>query len=313
MLREATVLSKVKTKKKRKSLESYNNYGYIFLLPFFLVFLIFNLYPTLYTILLSFTDLSGWNTEFKLVGIQNFINLFNNALFLKALTNTLILWTMNFIPQIVLAMILAFWFSNKRLNLKGTGFFKTIFYLPNIITAASVALIFYSLFSYPAGPLNMLLLKFGVLDDPIDFFRSVMGTRLIVSFIQFWMWYGQTTIVLLAGILSIDESLFEAARIDGANDMAVFKNITLPLLKPITLYVLITSLIGGLQIFDIPLLLTNGAPNNSVETLMTFVYKQAFQGSRSLNIASAGSVVLLVISIVFSLCIFRSFKEKKVN
>ena len=214
MLKEETILSKEKTKRKRKSLESYNNYGYIFLLPFFLVFLFFNLYPTLYTILLSFTDLAGWDTEFKLVGIQNFINLFNNALFLKSLTNTLVLWTMNFIPQIVLAMILAFWFSNRRLNLKGTGFFKTIFYLPNIITAASVALIFYSLFSYPAGPLNMLLLKFGVLDAPFDFFRSVMGTRLIVSFIQFWMWYGQTTIVLLAGILSIDESLFEAARID---------------------------------------------------------------------------------------------------
>lgn len=309
MLKENIVLSKQKTK--RKNLESYNNYGYIFLLPFFLVFLFFNLYPTLYTILLSFTDLSGWNTEFSIVGIRNFINLFNNALFLKALTNTIILWIMNFIPQIVLALVLAFWFSNRRLNLKGTGFFKTIFYLPNIITAASVALIFYSLFSYPTGPLNILLLKLGVLSKPFDFFRSVVGTRLIVSFIQFWMWYGQTTIVLLAGILSIDESLFEAARIDGANDMTIFKKITLPLLKPITLYVLITSLIGGLQIFDIPLLLTNGAPNNSVETLMTFIYKQAFQGSRNLNIASAGSVVLLIISIIFSLCIFRFFKEKR--
>src|SRR5690606_864395 len=116
---------------------------------------------------------------------------------------------------------------------------------------------------------------------------------------------------LLAGILSIDESLFEAARIDGANDLTIFKSITMPLLKPITLYVLITSLIGGLQIFDIPLLLTNGAPNNSVETLMTFVYKQAFQGSRNLNIASTGSVILLIISIVLSLCIFRFFKEKR--
>ena len=245
------------------------------------------------------------------MGIQNYVNLFNNALFIKSLNNTFILWIMNFIPQIILSLVLAFWFSNRRLNLKGTGFFKTIFYLPNIITAASVALIFYSLFSYPAGPINVLLMDLGVLEEPFDFFRSVMGTRAIVSFIQFWMWYGQTTIVLLAGILSIDESLFEAARIDGASDMAVFKKVTLPLLKPITLYVLITSLIGGLQIFDIPLLLTNGAPNNSVETLMTFIYKQAFQGSRNLNIASAGSVVLLVISIVFSLLIFRFFREKR--
>src|SRR5699024_2108188 len=154
----------------------YNNYGYIFLIPFFLVFLFFNLYPTLYTILLSFTDLSGWKTEFNIVGIQNYINLFNNALFLNSLNNNIILWILNFIPQIILALILAFWFSNKRLNLKGTGFFKIVFYLPNIITAASVALIFYSLFSYPSGPLNMLLLHLGVLDKPVDFFRSVTGT-----------------------------------------------------------------------------------------------------------------------------------------
>jgi len=311
-MKESLALSKAETKtKKKKGLESYNNYGYFFILPFFLVFLFFNLYPTIYTIFLSFTDLSGWSTEINMVGLQNFQNLFNNPLFLKSLTNTLILWIMNFIPQIILAMLLAFWFSNRRLNLKNTSFFKTVFYLPNIITAASVALIFYSLFSYPAGPLNMLFLDLGVIDKPFDFFRSEMGTRLIVSFIQFWMWYGQTTIVLLAGILSIDESLFEAARIDGANDITIFKSITMPLLKPITLYVLITSLIGGLQIFDIPLLLTNGAPNNSVETLMTFVYKQAFQGSRNLNIASTGSVILLIISIVLSLCIFRFFKEKR--
>lgn len=290
--------------------EKYKRFGYLFLAPFFIAFLTFNFYPTIYTIFLSFTDLSGWATEPKFVGLENYVKIFENEFFLKALSNTFLLWTINFIPQIIIAFFLAYTFTSKRLHMKGTGFFKAAFYLPNIITAASVALIFYALFSYPHGPINTLLQNIGLLSDPFDFFRSETATRLIVAFIQFWMWYGQTTIVLVAAILSIDESLFEAARIDGANDRQTFFKITIPLMKPMLIYILITSMIGGLQMFDIPLLLTNGQPNNSVETIMTFIYKQAFQGSRAMNVASTASVILLIISIVLSFIVFRIFREK---
>ena len=289
--------------------EKYKRFGYLFLAPFFIAFLTFNFYPTIYTIFLSFTDLSGWATEPKFVGLENYVKIFENEFFLKALSNTFLLWTINFIPQIIIAFFLAYTFTSKRLHMKGTGFFKAAFYLPNIITAASVALIFYALFSYPHGPINTLLQNIGLLSDPFDFFRSETATRLIVAFIQFWMWYGQTTIVLVAAILSIDESLFEAARIDGANDRQTFFKITIPLMKPMLIYILITSMIGGLQMFDIPLLLTNGQPNNSVETIMTFIYKQAFQGSRAMNVASTASVILLIISIVLSFIVFRIFRE----
>ena len=123
------------------------------------------------------------------------------------------------------------------------------------------------------------------------------------------MWYGQTTIVLVSGILSIDNSLFESAMVDGANDSQIFRQITLPLLKPILLYTLVTSLIGGLQMFDIPFLLTNGNPDNSVITITMFIYKQAFTGSRNFNVAATASVILLIISIVLSTLLFRFFKE----
>lgn len=299
-----------KNEKNLAKLKDTNKYGYYFLLPFFIVFALFNLYPTLYTLYLSLVDVSGFNFEGNFIGLDNFRFLLQSNLFLQASFNTLLLWIINFIPQIALAMLLAYWFTNYQLKLKGQGFFKSVFYFPNIITAASVAVIFFTLFDYPRGPINLLLVEFGVLDQPFDFFRSVFATRSIVSFIQFWMWYGQTAIVLTAGILSIDRSLYEAAEIDGATAFQTFRKITMPLLKPITVYVLITSLVGGLQMFDIPLLMTNGQPENSVETLMTYIFKQSVEGGRNLSIAAAASVFLLIITIILSLIIFYFVRDK---
>ena len=300
-----------KKPEKYAKIKDMNKFGYYFIAPFFLVFIIFNLYPTLNTIYLSFYNIAGFQTEGTFVGLMNYTNLLKNSLFIQAIKNTLVLWTMNFIPQIVISMILAYWFTNARLKLKGQTFFKSAFYLPNIITAASVTVIFYALFSYPKGPINLLLINLGIFDGPYDFFRNVGFTRGLVSFIQFWMWYGQTAIVLMSGILSIDASLYEAAEVDGATPWQSFRKITLPLLKPITLYVLITSLVGGLQMFDIPLLLTNGGPNGSVETVMTYIYKQAFQGGRNISIASAASIYLLLMTIVLSVVIFMLVRDKK--
>lgn len=298
-----------KTGRKKAKIQNVDKYGYYFIGPFFIVFAIFNFYPTIYTIMLSFQDISGFELQGNFVGLQNFISLFNNNVFIQSVKNTAILWTVNFIPQITLAMVLSYWFTNNRLKLKGQDFFKSIFYFPNIMTAASVAVIFYTLFSYPRGPINQILLGTGVLETPFDFFRSELFTRGLVSFIQFWMWYGQTALVLIAGILSIDESLYEAATVDGATTWQSFTKITLPLTRPITLYVMITSLIGGLQMFDIPLLLTNGGPNGSVETIMTYIYKQAFQGGRNISIASTASVVLLIITVIASLIVLMYFRR----
>src|SRR5699024_8914474 len=149
-----------------------------------------------------------------------------------------------------------------------------------------------------------------------DFFSSVFFTIGIVSFIALWMWYRQTTLVLISGILSIDESLYEAAIIDGATAWQSFTKITLPLIQPITLYVIITSLIGGLKVFDIPILLINGGPIGSVETIITYIYIQAFQCRRNISIYSVVSVILLLITMLASLLVIiyfrrRTTKEKK--
>ncbi|WP_105619477.1 carbohydrate ABC transporter permease [Vallitalea okinawensis] len=297
--------------KKKQKLVKYDKYGYLFVAPFILAFLIFQLYPIIYTFQLSFTDLAGWETELNYVGFKNYVTLLSNELFLKAFRNTWIIWILNFIPQIGMALILVKWFTDARLKLKGAGFFKVTFYMPNIITAASVAVLFSTLFSYPSGPINLLLVKFGVLEEPFEFFRSVTATRGIVAFIQFWMWYGNTFIILTAGALGINRSLYEAAMVDGATSGQMFRKITLPLLKPITLYVLVTSLIGGMQMFDIPFLLTTqGNPDYSIETMTMFIYRQAFLGGRNYYFAATASVILLCIILIVSILLFKVMNSK---
>ncbi|MCG8500010.1 MAG: sugar ABC transporter permease [Firmicutes bacterium] len=297
--------------KKKHKLVRYDKYGYFFVAPFILAFLIFQLYPIIYTFQLSFTDLAGWETEFNYVGFKNYQAILGNELFLKAFRNTWIIWIVNFIPQIGIALLLAKWFTDARVKLKGVGFFKIAFYMPNIITAASVAVLFSTLFGYPSGPINQLLMYFGVLEEPFEFFRSVGATRGIVAFIQFWMWYGSTFIILTAGILGINPSLYEAAVVDGATSGQMFRKITLPLLKPITLYVLVTSLIGGMQMFDIPFLLTKqGNPDYSIETMTMFIYRQAFAGGRNYYFAATASVLLLFIILIVSVILFRAMKSR---
>lgn len=304
--------TKKSVRKKKSNFEKYNRFGYYFLIPFFVGFLLFTLYPMIYSIAISFTSMNGWQSfsDATNVGLQNFITLLTSTpLFMKALGNSVMLWIFTFIPQVLLALILAAWWTNRKLNLKGSGFFKTVFYLPNMIMAASIAALFCGIFGYPTGLANLLLQNLHLINHPFNFFQSVWGTRGIVIFIQFWMWYGQTSIVYIAGITSIDEGLFEAARIDGASDGQIFRRITLPLLRPIVLYTFVTSFIGGLQVFDIPFIMTQGGPQNGVYTLSIFIYNQAF-AYRNYGLASAASVLLLIISAVVSILMFRGFRER---
>ena len=152
--------------KQRKGF-SYARYGYLFSLPFIVAFCVFSLYPTIYTALLGFTDCKGLgNTNWHFLTdepFKNFVSVLQNPSFIKSLGNTVKLWIMNFIPQITLALLLTAWFTSHRHKLAGQGFFKVVFYMPNIITAASVAILFNALFGYPTGPVNDLLMTTGAL------------------------------------------------------------------------------------------------------------------------------------------------------
>ena len=242
-------------KKKSGTVLRYNRWGYIFLIPFVVVFIIFQLIPLISTIYNSFFEHYFKNglTEVgpTFIGIQNYATLFSSGDLPKYLGNTMIMWIIGFIPQILLSLLLGAWFSDPSLRLKHQQFFKTVIYLPNLIMASAFAMLFFTLFS-DGGPINSLLMQMGILSEPYKFLSHAGSARSLVGFMNFLMWFGNTTILLLAGMLGIDTSLYEAAEVDGATSTQVFFRITLPLLRPILVYVMVTSLIGGLQMYDVP-------------------------------------------------------------
>ena len=302
--------------KKHSGKVNYDRYGYMFVAPFIIAFVVFTLYSIFFTFRIAFTDLVYWKIdEMQWVGLDNFKLLFDfekpiATLFWTSIKNTLVIWLWNFVPQILMSMLLANWFSSARMNLRFQGGFKVLIFMPNIITAATIAMLFYSLFSFPVAPINTLLQQFGLISKPVEFFRSTGATRGIISFIQWWMWYGNTMIILIAGILGINPALFEAGLVDGCTGVQMFTKITLPLLKPILLYNLVTSMIGGLQMFDIPQLLNAGGPNNTTNTVARFIYTQAFEGSYNFNYAAAASIILFGIIIVLSVLLFFFMSDR---
>ena len=296
---------------------SYAKYGYLFSIPFVVVYAIFSLYPTVNTAILGFTDSKGmsgltqWNFLPKEKIFNNFVQLFKNPMFMMSFKNTLILWVVNFIPQICLALLLTAWFTSRRNELRAQGLFKVVFYMPNIITAASIAILYNKLFAYPIGPVNSLLQSLHIIDEPINFINKVGSTRGIISFIQFWMWYGYTMIILISGVLGINPDLYEAAELDGASNSQMFWKITIPNLKTILLYTMITSMIGGLNMYDIPQLFNKGNPANSTLTTNMYIYNQAFSGSYMYARAAAASMVMFLIIAIASVLVFLAFNDDK--
>lgn len=305
---------------------SYAKYGYMFIAPFFLVYCFFQVWPLIQTFILSFQGNGADAGNF--VGFNNYgIILFGSGegmgrraaamqdLFLTSFKNTIILWFGNFIPQILLSLLLAVWFTDSKLHIPGVGFFKVVMYLPNIITAVSVAALFMRFISNSQlSAVNTLLMLNG--GDPVSFEASAAWSRGIVMFIQTWLWFGNTMIMMMSGIMGINPSLFEAAAIDGASSGQVLRKVTLPLLRPMVVYTLITSMIGGLQMFDIPYLYHTGAGkiNANLRTVAVFVYEQFRAGAKvhqpDYGIAGAASVILFIITAALGILVFRMNRDE---
>ena len=293
----------------------YAKYGYIFALPFTIAFLLFMLYPIVYTLAIGFTDLKGLGmTQIHFLKddpFKNFKQILGSNLFRTALKNTVKIWLSNFVPQICLALLLTAWFTDRRSTIKGQGLFKVLYYMPNIITAATIAILFRALFGYPMGPMNDLILSVGKLfpflhlpEKPVYFLQNKATAQGVIIFIQTWMWYGNTMIMLIAGVLGISPDIFEASEIDGANKFQTFFYVMLPNIRTILLYVLVTSLIGGLAMFDIPQLFLQGGPDNATLTTSVFIYNQAFKGSYMYNRAAAASMIMFAIMVACSRDLF---------
>lgn len=291
---------------------SYTKWGYIFILPFFAAFILFQLIPLGSTIYYSFFEY--YRSGLKVIG-PNFVGLANFVRLLdldlpRYLGNTVIMWLIGFIPQLVVSLLLAVWFTDTRLRLRFQPFFKTVIYMPNLIMASAFAMLFFTLFS-DNGPVNTALMAAGLLGEPFRFLSSVAGTRGLVGLMNFLMWFGNTTILLMAAVMGIDISLFEAAEIDGCTPSQTFWRITMPLIKPILIYVLITSLIGGLQMFDVPQILTNGkgSPDRCATTMIMYLNNHLY--SKNYGLAGAVSTVLFLVCAVLCVVVTRTLDKNE--
>ncbi|MBQ6622950.1 MAG: sugar ABC transporter permease [Mogibacterium sp.] len=284
---------------------SYAKWGYLFIAPFFIIFFLFQLIPLAQTIYYSFFEyyrsgltIIGPNP----VGFANYEALFQSD-FLKYAGNTVLLWLAGFIPQIIISLLLAAWFTDVRLKIRGKQFFKVVIYMPNLIMASAFAMLFFALFS-DNGPVNAFLVDVGILKTGFRFLSSVSGTRGLIALMNFLMWFGNTTILLMAAVMGINPALFEASQLDGCTASQTFFKITLPLIRPILVYVLITSMIGGLQMFDVPQILTNGqgSPNRTSTTLIMFLNNHLY--SKNYGMAGAISVILFIVCAILCLAVY---------
>ena len=309
-----------------------NRWGLFFVIPFIIIFLLFTVYPIYNTFYLSFTDTTLMTRDHETIGWKNFEQMLDihkvkkmqekgeltfgtavetiwDSSFMLAMKNTWRLWMWNFVPQIGIALLLSAWFTNQRLKIKGVGVWRAIYYLPNLLMPTTIAALFFTFFDFH-GPVNQLMVptfiseaKHWMLDTEV-----VSG---MVIFIQWWMWFGQTTILIMAGMTSISPALFEAARVDGASGPQIFRRITLPLLRPIMVYVLVTSLVGGMQIFDIPFILGNGKgdPGKSILTNNVLMYLKFSSSRGHIGAASAVAIGVFLVTAFVGLLLFYLLQD----
>ncbi|ERJ11886.1 carbohydrate ABC transporter permease [Haloplasma contractile] len=290
-------------------IDRYSKYGYFFIIPFFVIFLLFHVYPIFYTLYLSFTEYDGFG-DATLVGFKNYSDVFTDKFFWQAILNTVKMWGGNIILQLGLALVLVVIFSDLQYRIKGLGKFRAVFFLPNLVAATSVALFFSILLDTDYGVLNSLIGK------KIPWIENPIFAQSSVAVIQTWMWFGNTFILLMAGVQAIGKEYFEAAVIDGAGRFQILKNITLPLIRPIFIYVAITSLIGGMQLFEIPYLLPEDQ-EPGLRTVIIYVYRLAFESDRYGKAAAVSYVLFLMLVLISGIFMYfstlKGMKEAKAN
>jgi cellobiose transport system permease protein len=270
---------------------------YAYVSPFFIIFGIFGLFPLIFTFYVALFD---WNPigAHTFIGVANFERLFADSRFWNALVNTFGIFVISTVPQLVLALGLAHLLNHARL--RWATFFRMSMLLPYITSVAATAIVFGQIFDQHFGLVNWALGVFGV--DPINFLASRFGSWVEISAMVMWRWFGYNTLLYLAGLQAIPREMYEAASVDGANGWQQFTRLTIPSLRPIIIFTVVMSTIGGLQIFTEPLLaapesgLTCGAARQC-QTLALFLYEQGF-GQFEFGYGSAVGVVLFAIVVL---------------
>ena len=278
-------------------------FPYAMLLPTIVIFAVFMIYPILYSFYLSFTEFTGGTYEF--VGLRNYIELFNDPVFYKALFNTFFYLIIQVPVMISLALLLAVLVEQKFI--RGKGFFRMATFLPTITSLVAYSLVFKVLFNTNYGLINYIVEFFG--GEKIQWIYSAWPARASIIISITWRWVGYNMIILLAGIQAIPTEMYESASLDGASFWQQLFYITIPAIKPIILFTTITSTIGTLQLFDEPYILTQGGPNYATITLGEYLDDNGFTYLK-FGFASALGYVMVIIIGLLSWLQFRVNKEE---
>ncbi len=278
-------------------------FPYAMLLPTLVIFAVFMIYPILYSFYLSFTEFTGGTYNF--VGLRNYIELFHDPVFYKALFNTFFYLIIQVPVMISLALLLAVLVEQKFV--RGKGFFRMATFLPTITSLVAYSLVFKVLFNTNYGLINYIVEFFG--GEKIQWIYSAWPARASIIISITWRWVGYNMIILLAGIQAIPTEMYESASLDGASFWQQLFYITIPAIKPIILFTTITSTIGTLQLFDEPYILTQGGPNYATITLGEYLYDNGFTYLK-FGFASALGYVMVIIIGLLSWLQFRVNKEE---
>lgn len=285
--------------KKSKTPININTWKFI-ALPVLLI-VIFGFYPMVQAFLLSFQ--SGKGTAIHFSGIDNYIKLFHDSLFLEAVKNTLIYLVVQVPIMLLLALIIASMLNSN--NIKFKGFFRTAIFLPCITSLVAYSVLFKSLFSVD-GFINKILMSVNIIDTPIQWLLDPFWAKVVIIIAITWRWTGYNMMFYLAAMQNIDGSVYEAATVDGASKIQQFFKITVPLLKPIILFTAIISTNGTLQLFDEVVNITAGGPGNATMSISQYIYNLSF-----VNTPNFGYAATVSYAIVFMVAIL-SFIQMKV-
>lgn len=287
-------------------------WAYLFITPFLISFLTFGIYPIFYSLYISFHEYNPLTLQMLPVGFSNYIRLAQSSFFYESILNTLTIWLFSIIPQLTIALVLSL-ILNERF-VKGKSALRSIYYFPNLITPITIGMLFTLLFGYPGGIINQISVALGVFGSPVDFANTPLLAKMVGGIAICWQNFGYNIIFITAGLHSISSDVYEAAQVDGANAFQKTLYITMPLLRPIMLYILITSIIGGLQIFDIPKMLFREGAANATRTMTLYMYEAAFERWQfGFGAAAAYGIALIIgfFSLIAILTTARKEKEAK--
>jgi cellobiose transport system permease protein len=286
--------------------------GYAFLSPFFILFGIFGLAPILFTVYVSFFNWDLLGTQ-EWVGLQNYIELFQDSRFYQSLGNTLSIFLLSSVPQLIGALALAIVLNSKTLKLR--TFWRAVILFPFITSTVAVAVVFGAMFADNGGMMNWALGFLGL--APIHWHADALAGQIVIALMVNWRWTGYNTLIFLAALQSIPGELYEAAEMDGASKWSQFLNITIPQIRPTIFFTVVTSTIGGLQIFAEPMQFGggnySGGSSGQFRTMTLFLFDQAFAQLR-LGYSSAIAIGLfLIIALIAGINFFISKKLVKAD